>query len=58
MLIAVGDLTENDVLAIEPAGLDGGDEELGAVADEKLASGHFKTHMGTKNVRVGASVGH
>ncbi len=30
--IAVGDLAEHDVLAVEPAGHDGGDEELGAVA--------------------------
>jgi hypothetical protein len=28
----IGDLTEDDVLAIEPRGDDGGDEELGAVA--------------------------
>ena len=28
----VGNFTEDDVLAIEPAGHDGGDEELGAVA--------------------------
>jgi len=58
VLVAVGDLAEDDVLAIEPAGLDGGDEELGAVADERLASGHSKTHMRNQNVRVGASVGH
>jgi hypothetical protein len=32
----IGDLTEDDVLAIEPAGHNGGDEELRAVAvDEK-----------------------
>jgi hypothetical protein len=30
--LLVGDLAEDDVLAIEPAGHDGGDEELGAVA--------------------------
>jgi hypothetical protein len=30
--LVVGNLAEDDVLAIEPAGDDGGDEELGAVA--------------------------
>lgn len=30
--LGVSDLAEDDVLAIEPAGDDGGDEELGAVA--------------------------
>jgi hypothetical protein len=30
--LVVSDLAEDDVLAIEPAGDDGGDEELGAVA--------------------------
>ena len=30
--LLVGDLTENDVLAIEPRGHDSSDEELGAVA--------------------------
>jgi len=30
-IISVGDLAENDVLAIEPAGDDSGDEELGTV---------------------------
>jgi hypothetical protein len=30
--LVVSDLTENDVLAIEPRGDNGGDEELGAVA--------------------------
>lgn len=29
---AIGDLAEDDVLAIEPAGHDGGDEELGTIA--------------------------
>lgn len=32
---SISDLTENDVLAIEPRGDNGGDEELGAVAAEK-----------------------
>jgi len=30
--VTVGDLAEDDVTAVEPAGDDGGDEELGAVA--------------------------
>ena len=30
--LIVGDLAEDDVLAVEPAGDDGGDEELGTVA--------------------------
>ena len=30
--VAVGDTAEDDVLAVEPRGDDGGDEELGAVA--------------------------
>jgi hypothetical protein len=30
--LLIGDLTENDVLAIEPRGDDSGDEKLGAVA--------------------------
>ena len=37
VLVAAGDLAEDDVLAIQPAGLDGGDEELGAVADGKFS---------------------
>jgi hypothetical protein len=35
--IIVGNLAEDDVLAIEPRGDDGGDEELGAVAVAALA---------------------
>jgi hypothetical protein len=30
--LVISDLAKNDVLAIEPGGDDGGDEELGAVA--------------------------
>ena len=33
--LLISDLTEDDVLAIEPAGDNGGDEELGAVAVKK-----------------------
>lgn len=33
--LGVSDLAEDDVLAIEPRGDSGGDEELGAVAEEK-----------------------
>lgn len=32
----VGNLAEDDVLAVQPRGHDGGDEELGAVAAETL----------------------
>ena len=35
-LVSLGDLAEDDVLAIEPAGLDSSDEELGAVTVENL----------------------
>lgn len=35
--LLVRDLTEDDVLAIEPRGHDGGNEELGAVATSVLA---------------------
>lgn len=31
-VLATGDLTEDDVLAVQPGGDDGGDEELGTVA--------------------------
>ena len=30
-IVVVDDLAENDVLAVQPRGLDGGDEELGSV---------------------------
>ena len=33
--LGISDLAEDDVLAIEPRGDNGGDEELGAVAREK-----------------------
>ena len=36
--LLVSDLTEDDVLAIEPAGDDGGDEELGTVAVDKMSA--------------------
>lgn len=54
--IIVGNLAEDDVLAIEPRGDDGGDEELGAVAFCLLASSHSSKvgHL----LRVGAGVGH
>ena len=34
LLVAGDDFTEDDVLAIQPRGDDGGDEELGAIAGE------------------------
>lgn len=33
--LGISDLAEDDVLTIEPRGDSGGDEELGAVAEEK-----------------------
>ena len=35
--LGIGNLTEDDVLAIEPRGDDGGDEELGAVAADAVS---------------------
>lgn len=57
----VGNLAEDDVLAVQPGGHDGGDEELGAVAagipslvKKTLAVGAVKQG----DLRVGTSVGH
>jgi hypothetical protein len=60
----VGNLAEDDVAAIEPAGDNGGDEELRAVAgnkgEKRLAYGHCRHAVScmTGHLRVGAGVGH
>ena len=55
--LLVGDLAEDDVATVEPRGDDGGDEELGAVAAERVRTrpeaGRIRLHS-----RVGASVSH
>jgi hypothetical protein len=51
--IAVGHLAEDDVLAIEPGGDDGGDEELGAVA-----AGVRGALKSDESLRDGSSIGH
>ena len=58
--LLVGNLTEDNVLAIEPRGHNGGDEELGAVAIWKLSASVLvsKGRRTLRNSRVGASVGH
>lgn len=65
--LVVSDLAEDDVLAVEPAGDDGGDEELGAVAARECVSGWLwkavlrpGRERGVSGVclRVGAGVGH
>jgi hypothetical protein len=53
----ISDLAEDDVLAIEPRGDDGGDEELRAVAEEEK----IRFALGVDrcdDLRVGAGVGH
>lgn len=63
-IVSAGNLAENNVLAIEPAGLDGGDEELGAVAINKsqLVAHYVPILLFSiekeKGLRVGTSVGH
>lgn len=52
----VSDLTEDDVLAVEPRGHNGGDEELGAVAVNWLV--YCNPSYLRVNLRVGTSVGH
>lgn len=53
------DLAEDDVLAIEPRGDDGGDEELGAVTDNgKSVDILDGMAIACVNSRVGTCVGH
>ena len=61
--LGVGNLAEDDVAAIEPRGLDGGDEELGAVAVQEYVSrardGRYRSKCVVEcSLRVGAGVGH
>ena len=55
------DFAEDDVFAVEPAGDDGGDEELGAVAGMNLSTCDLVDSlpvMVVGDLRVGACVGH
>lgn len=55
----ISDLAEDDVLAIEPRGDDGGDEELGAVTDNgKSVDILDGMAIACVNSRVGTCVGH
>lgn len=60
--ITVRNLAEDDVLAVEPGGDDGGDEELGAIAAEGVSvecEGRGECEgEGEESLRVRASVGH
>ena len=58
--LLVGDLAEDDVLAIEPAGDDGGDEELRAVAGGDVLAFFILCYLcrGDVCLRVWAGVGH
>lgn len=53
--VAFGNAAKDDVLAIEPRGDNGGDEELGSVAGSCQRQ---PKPMPLDHVRVGASVGH
>jgi hypothetical protein len=53
--IVIGDLAEDDVLAVQPRGHDSGDEELRAVAVRLLAK---FLPLCAAYLRVGACVGH
>lgn len=55
--LLISHLAKDDVLAIEPAGDDGGDEELGAVASkEELAV--IGCAWLVRDLRVGTRIGH
>lgn len=60
--LGVSDLAEDDVLAVEPGGDNGGDEELGAVATERERLRQCQSRrepcQPVVNLRVGTSVGH
>jgi hypothetical protein len=53
---ALDDLAEYNVLAVEPRGLDGANEELGAVAEPFVSVAKIK--LAGFNLRSGTSVGH
>jgi hypothetical protein len=53
----VGNLAEDNVLAIEPAGRDGCNEELRAVAIERGLVKYIAVSL-SGDLRVGPSVGH
>lgn len=54
----IGDFAEDDVLAVQPGGHDGGDEELRAVARQKENNQHLHVHRDEDCSRIGSSVGH
>jgi len=62
--VLVSNLAEDDVLAIEPRGDNGGDEELGAVAREGIQVSKGNSGISAiqltepRDLRVGTSVGH
>lgn len=59
--IAVGNLAENDMLAIEPRGDNSGDEELGTVSEKLVRIFYLESvelRAGGGDVRVGSGVGH
>lgn len=55
--VSLGDFAENDVLAVQPAGDDSGDEELGSVAVETLLLCDLLVGR-VGNLRVWSGVGH
>jgi len=56
--IAVGNLAKDDMLAIEPRGDNGGDEELGAVAMETVRKSRLDMMWKQLDTRIRTSVGH
>lgn len=55
--LLISNLAEDDVLAIQPGGDNGGDEELGAVAEMYVSEVFLKIGAGC-SLRVWSSVGH
>lgn len=54
--LIISNFAEDDVLAIEPAGDDGGDEELRSVAEERCIS--YALQRRSSCLRVWSGVGH
>lgn len=55
---SLDNLAENDVLAVQPGGHNGGDEELGAVAIRCVSFMNFLRYTAAWHLRIGSSVGH
>ena len=55
--LLISDLAEDNVLAIEPSGDNGGNKELGAVAREHV-SWYLRSGVEVQGLRVWSSVGH